>query len=92
MNNFLKLLLKTAVCVLDQSAARMDRASDCVSGLIDRGKEMIHSEDHQLRNALSFAVGVGVGFSAAILCAPASGDATRSSITQQMRQIRARAR
>jgi hypothetical protein len=92
VNNVLKLLLKTAVCVMDQSAAQVDRASDRVSGLIERGKEMIHPEDHQLRNALSFAVGVGVGLSAAILFAPASGEVTRGSITQQMQQIRARAR
>ncbi len=92
MNNFLKLVLKTAVCVMDQSAAQIDRASDRVSGLIDRGKEIIHPEDHRLRNALSFAVGVGVGLSAAILFAPASGEAIRGSITQQMQQIRARAR
>lgn len=92
MNKFFKLLLKTAVCVMDQSAVQVDRASDRVSGLIDRGKEMIHPEDHRLRNALSFAVGIGVGLSAAILFAPASGEVIRGSITQQMQQIRARAR
>ena len=76
MNKYLKLLLKTAVCVMDQSAAQVDRASDRVSGLIDRGKEMIHPEDHRLRNALSFAAGLGVGLGAAILFAPASGEVT----------------
>lgn len=92
MNKYLKLLLKTAACVVDQSVTQMDRASERVSGLVDRGKEMIHPEDHRLRNALSFAAGVGVGVGAAILFAPASGKETRSSITQQMQQIRARAR
>ena len=92
VNKYLKLLLKTAACVVDQSVAQMDRASDSVSGLVDRGKEMIHPEDHRLRNALSFATGVGIGLGAAILFAPASGDATRSSITQQLQEIRARAR
>lgn len=92
MNKYLKLLLKTAACVMDQSAAQVDRASDRVSELVDRGKEMIHPEHHRLRNALSFAAGLGVGLGAAILFAPASGEVTRGSITQQMQQIRARAR
>lgn len=91
MNKYLKLLLKTAACVVDQSVAQVDRASDRVSELMDRGKEVIHPEDHRLRNALSFAAGLGVGLGAAILFAPASGKETRSSITQQMQQIRARA-
>ncbi len=55
MNKYLKLLLKTAACVVDQSVAQVDRASDRVSELMDRGKEVIHPEDHRLRNALSFA-------------------------------------
>ncbi len=92
MNKYLKLLLKAAASVMDQSAAQVDRASDRVSGLVDRGKKMIHSEDHRVRNALSFAAGLGVGLGAAILFAPASGEVIRGSITQQMQQIRARAR
>lgn len=91
VNKYLKLLLKTASCLVDQSVAQVDRASDRVSELVDRGKEVIHPEDHRLRNALSFAAGVGLGVGAAILCAPASGKETRSSITQQMQQIRERA-
>ncbi len=91
MNKYLKVLLKTAACLVDQSVAQVDRASDRVSELVDRGKEAIHPEDHRLRNALSFAAGLGVGVGAAILLAPASGKETRSSITQQMQQIRARA-
>ena len=92
MNKYLRLLLQTAACVMDQSAAQVDRASDRVSELVDRGKKIIHHEDHRLRNVLSFAAGLGVGLGAAILFAPASGEATRGSITQQMQQIRARAR
>jgi gas vesicle protein len=91
VNKFLKMLLKSSVYLIDEYAAKMDRASDRVSGLIDRSKEIIQPEDHRLRNALSFAAGVGVGLGAAILFAPASGEATRNSITQQLQEIRARA-
>ena len=91
MNRYLKLLLNTAACMIDQAATRADRASERVSDLVDRGKEMIQPEDHRLRHALSFAAGIGVGIGAAILLAPASGKETRGSITEQLQQIRARA-
>ena len=88
VNKLLKLFLKTAVYLVDQSTDHMDRAADQVadrvSGLVDRGREIIQPEDHSLRNALSFAAGLGVGVGAAILFAPASGEEIRSSIKDKV--------
>ncbi len=89
MNKFLRLFLKTAVYLIDQSTEHVDRAADQVadhvSGLVDRGKEMMQPEDHGLRNALSFAAGLGVGIGAAMLFAPASGEEIRSSIKDRVK-------
>jgi gas vesicle protein len=96
VNKFLKLFLKTAVYLIDQSTDRVDRAADQVadrvSDLVDRGKEMIQPEDHTLRNALSFAAGLGVGVGAAILFAPASGEEIRSSIKDKVQGFRGQVR
>jgi hypothetical protein len=96
VNKFLKLFLKTAVYLIDQSTQHVDRAADQVadhvSGLVDRGKEMIQPEDHGLRNALSFAAGLGVGIGAAMLFAPASGEEIRSSIKDRVQGLRGQAR
>ena len=92
MNKLLKLFLKTAVRLIDQSLQQVDRASDQVSGLVDRGKEIIQPEDHGLRNALSFAAGLGVGVGAAMLFAPASGEEIRSSIKDRVQGLRGKAR
>jgi gas vesicle protein len=96
MNKFLKLFLKTAVYLIDQSTDHVDRAADQVvdrvSDLVDRGKEMIQPEDHTLRNALSFAAGIGVGIGAAVLFAPASGEEIRSSIKDRVQGLRGQAR
>lgn len=102
MNKLLKSLLRTAVCMLDQYSEQVDRASDRVSGMVDRGRdrvsemvdrgrEAIYPENHELRNVLSFAVGVGVGIGAGLLLAPASGKETRSSIKEKVRSIRGQA-
>jgi gas vesicle protein len=91
VNKLFKLLLKTAMFVLDQTSEQVDRASDSVSGMIDRGKEMIEPEDNRMRNVISFAAGIGVGIGAAILFAPASGAETRSSIKGKVREFRGQA-
>lgn len=102
MNNFLKSVLRTAVCVMDQYYEQVYRASDRVSGmvdrgrdrvseLVDRGREVIYPEKHELRNVLSFAAGVGVGIGAGILLAPASGKEIRSSIKERVQSIRGQA-
>ena len=88
MNNLLKSLLKTALYVMDQFSEQVDRASDRVSDLTDRGKTMIHREEkHTLRNAATFAAGVGVGIGVGILFAPVSGKEIRSSISEKVQDI-----
>lgn len=92
MNKTLRSILKTAVCVMDQYNDRMERASERVSDLVDRGQKVIyHREDHLLRNALSFAAGVSVGIGAGILFAPASGKEIRGSIIEKAQEIRHKA-
>ncbi len=42
----------------------------------------IYPENHELRNVLSFAVGVGVGIGAGVLLEPARGKEVRGSIKE----------
>jgi hypothetical protein len=91
MNKLFKLLLKTAIFVIDQSTEQVDRASDGVAEMIDRGKSMIQSEDNRIRNVVSLAAGIGIGVGAAILFAPASGAETRRSISGKVREFRGQA-
>ncbi|HUD67315.1 MAG TPA: YtxH domain-containing protein [Candidatus Sulfotelmatobacter sp.] len=91
MNKFLKSLLRTAVSMMDQYYELVDRASDRVSDMVDRGREVIYPENHELRNILSFVAGVGVGIGAGVLLAPASGKEIRSSIREKVRNIRGQA-
>jgi hypothetical protein len=55
VNKFLKSLLRTAVYMMDQCYEHVDRASDHVSDMVDRSREVIYPENHELRNILSFA-------------------------------------
>lgn len=92
MNKFLNLLLKTAVCVIDQSFERVDRSvhrtSDRISEMVDQGKRMIdRQQDHTVRNAVSFAAGVAVGIGTGLLWAPASGKDIRTSIKGKVQEI-----
>lgn len=91
MNKYAKLLLRTALNIVDQYSDQVDRASDRVSDFVDRGKEMIYPEpDHTLRNALSFAAGIGVGIGAGLLLAPSSGSELRRSIKEKVQGARVR--
>ena len=102
MANILKSLLKTAVYILDQAdrttdirdrvSDSYDRVSDRVSDLADEGRRFIYGEDHTLRNILLFAAGVGVGVSAGVLLAPASGSEIRDSMRYKVRDIGERVR
>jgi hypothetical protein len=85
VNKYLKFLIRTAIAVIDQSTAQADRASESVSGLIDRSKEMIQPPDRRLHHALSFAAGIGVGVGAAFLMAPSSGEQLRGSIKDSIK-------
>lgn len=92
MNKYAKFILRTAVNLLDQYSDQMDRASDRMSDLVDRGKDLVDRgkemvyprEDHTLRNALSFAAGVGLGIGAGLLLAPSSGSELRRSIKERV--------
>lgn len=98
MNQFFKSVLKTAVCLLeefdrvspgmrDRDGDGVDRASDRGSDLRDRTRSLYGHESRKLRNAISFAAGVGLGIGAGMLLAPATGRETRDSIRNKVRDI-----
>lgn len=103
MNNLIKSILKTAVYFLDQTdrftgdlrdrvGDSLDRAADRVSDIRDRATDIYPGRNHTMRNVLSFAAGVGVGISAAILFAPASGEEIRNQIGEKVQDIGGRVR
>lgn len=92
MNKFLNSLLKTGLYWLEQSdratADIRDRVTDRVEGLSDRMRRASQGEENRtFGNAISFAAGVGVGVGLGILFAPASGDETRSSVAEHVRDV-----
>ena len=98
MSKFLKSVLKAAAYLLEQSdriaadvrdraAEGVDRASDRVSDLGDRTRNLYGHKSHTLRSAICFAAGVGLGIGAGMLLAPASGGETRDSIGKKARDI-----
>lgn len=92
MNRFLNSLLKTGVYILNQYYEQVDRASERVSDLVDRGRDLVlEPEDHTLRNVISFAAGMGVGVGAGLLFAPSSGSDLRNSIKEKVQDIGRRA-
>lgn len=92
MNRFLNSLVKTGVCLLNQYYEQVDRASERVSDLVDRGKDLVlEPQDHTLRNIISFAAGMGVGVGAGLLFAPASGSDTRNSLREKVQDLGRRA-
>jgi len=92
VNRFLNSLLKTGVRLLNQYYEQVDRASERVSDLVDRGKDLVlEPKDHTLRNIISFAAGMGVGVGAGLLFAPASGSDTRSSLREKVQDLGKRA-
>jgi hypothetical protein len=78
VNKFLKSLLKIGLDFLEQPK----RASRAI-----RSKD-----DHTLRNAISFAAGIGLGIGVGMLLAPASGEETRSSIAEKVQDVGERVR
>jgi gas vesicle protein len=103
MNKLIRSILKTAVYFLDQTdrftsdvrervADGVDRAADRVSDLRERAEDLYSGDDHTVRNALTFAAGVGVGIGAALLFAPASGEEIRGQIGDKVHDIRDRVR
>ena len=85
MNKFLRSLFKAGIYFLEQSdrntADMADRVKDRVQNLSRRARHAISGqEDHTIRNAVSFAAGIGLGIGVGMLLAPARGEETRSSI------------
>ena len=88
MSKFLKSALKTALYLIDQFPDEVDRVSNRVSSMTERGRKKIYKEeDHTLRSLLSFAAGIGLGVGAGILFAPASGEEIRNSVLEKVQEI-----
>jgi YtxH-like protein len=93
MNKLLKMLLKTGVYYLDQAeeatATIRHRVRNGVDAITDRAELLRRSrEGHTLRHAISFAAGIGLGVSAGLLFAPASGNHTREALTERLQDFR----
>jgi len=93
VNKLLRSLLKTAVYLLEQSdrdtGDMADRVKDRVQDLTRRARHAIYrqKEDHRVRNAISFATGIGLGIGVGMLLAPARGEETRSSIAGKVQDF-----
>ena len=93
LNKLIKSVLKTAVYIMDQTADQVDRVSDRAAEMAENTREVVvPSENHTLRNVISFAAGVGVGVGAGLLLAPSSGSDLRNSITGKVQDIGNRVR
>jgi hypothetical protein len=92
VNKLLRSLLRTAVYLLEHSDGDTgdiaDRVKDRVQDLTRRARHAIYrQEDHSVRNAISFATGIGLGIGVGILLAPARGEETRSSIAEKVQDF-----
>src|SRR6266699_3814135 len=93
------VLLGTSVYLLDSLRNRMsegiddlsDRARDTYSEAsrrAGRAVEVVRGEDHSGMNAAAaLLIGVGVGVGVGMLLAPASGQETRSSISNKVQEF-----
>jgi hypothetical protein len=98
------VLLGTSVYLLDSLRGRLsegmedisDRARDTydeASRRASRAKDMIRGEDHHgLSTAAALLIGVGVGVGVGMLLAPASGEETRSTISNKVQEFGDRVR
>jgi YtxH-like protein len=77
----------------DRAADIRDRAKDQVEDLAGRTRRAMRGQQTPtLRGAISFAVGVGLGVGVGMLFAPASGQETRSSISDTFQDVGNRVR
>jgi len=93
------VLLGTGVYVLDSLRGRLtesiedvsDRARDTyseVSRRAGRAVDVVRGEDHSgIGTAAALLIGVGVGVGVGMLLAPASGEETRSSISNKVQEF-----
>lgn len=91
MHKLLKSVLRTAVYLLEQSAAAAgdmrERVSDGVSDLRDRTQSLYAHRGHTVYHVISFGAGLGLGIGIGILFAPVSGEEKRNSIAEKGRDI-----
>jgi hypothetical protein len=93
------VLLGTSVYLLDTLRSRLsegiedisDRARDTYSEAsrrAGRAAEVVRGEDHSgINTAAALLIGVGVGVGVGMLLAPASGEETRSSISNKVQEF-----
>lgn len=98
------VLLGTGVYLLDSMRDRLsggmeditDRARDTyneASRRVSRASDVIRGEDHSgLSTAAALLLGIGVGVGVGMLLAPASGEETRSSISNKVQEFGDRVR
>jgi hypothetical protein len=98
------VLLGTSVYLLDSLRSRLsegiedisDRARDTygeASRRASRATEVIRGEDHSgFSTAAALLIGVGVGVGVGMLLAPASGEETRSTISNKVQEFGDRVR
>jgi hypothetical protein len=83
MNRTLKMLLRTGLYILGHSDPATYPVREQIAETADRLRRKVRGEDHTLRYVLTFAAGMGVG----ILSASGSGEQSRNSISEKVREV-----
>jgi hypothetical protein len=103
-NNLLKALLGAGLYVLDPMRERLsdrlddlsERAQDTYASALDRLSDVsdrIRGRRHAgWENAMWALIGVGVGVGVGMLLAPASGEETRSTLSEKAQEVSGRVR
>ena len=98
------VLLGTGVYLLDSVRGRLTDVMDDFGGVardtygeasrrVNRASDVLRGEDHRgISTAAALLVGIGVGVGVGMLLAPASGEETRSNVTNKVREFGDRVR
>jgi hypothetical protein len=98
------VLLGTGVYLLDSVRGRMTGVMDDFSGTardtydeasrrVSRASDAIRGDDHRgMSTAAALLIGVGVGVGVGMLLAPASGEETRSNLSDKVQEFSGRMR
>src|SRR5438309_11591913 len=94
------VLMGTGVYLLDSLRDRLSEGIGDLSDTYDeatrrasRATDVIRGEDHRgMSTAAALLIGVGVGVGVGMLLAPASGEETRSTLTNKVREFGDRVR
>ena len=98
------VLLGTGVYLLDTMRGRLTDVMDDFSGTardtydeasrrVSRASDVIRGEDHRgMSTAAALLIGVGVGVGVGMLLAPASGEETRSNLSDKVQEFSGRVR